>query len=72
MPTVVHFIGAEKPVTLENEYDRVNMQLGTEGKAGQFVRVIGEKRARVTIYKSGIAYIEEVNPEGAPGGVAPG
>jgi hypothetical protein len=61
MPTVVHFVGAEEPVTLEDEYDRVNLQLRTEGKAGEFVRVIGENRARVTVYKSGIAYIEDAS-----------
>jgi hypothetical protein len=66
MRTVVHFIGAEKPVTLENEYDRVNMQLGIEGKAGQFVRVTGENRARVTVYKSGIAYIEDASEPQEP------
>jgi hypothetical protein len=61
MPTVVHFVGIEEPVTLEDEYDRVNLQLGKEGKAGQFVRVIGENRASVTVYKSGIAYIEDAS-----------
>jgi hypothetical protein len=63
MPTVVHFVGAEEPITLEHDYDRVNMQLNTEGKAGQFDGVIGENRTRVMVYKSGIAYIEEVSPE---------
>jgi len=66
MPTVVHFIGEEKPVTLEDEYDRVNLRLSTEGKAGQFVRVNGENRTRVTVYKSGIAYIEETGEAGDP------
>jgi hypothetical protein len=61
MPTVVHFVGAEAPVTLEDDYDRVNLQLRTEGKAGEFVRVIGENRARVTVYKSGLAYIEDAS-----------
>jgi len=66
MPTVVHFIGEEKPVTLEDEYDRVNLRLSTEGKAGQFVRVNGENRTRVTVYKSGIAYTEETGEAGDP------
>lgn len=39
----------------------MNLQLRTEGKAGEFVRVIGENRARVTVYKSGIAYIEDAS-----------
>jgi hypothetical protein len=49
MPTVVHFVGAEAPVTLEDDYDRVNLQLRTEGKAGEFVRVIGENRDRLPV-----------------------
>jgi hypothetical protein len=63
MPTVVHFVGAEEPITLLHDYDRVNIQLNTEGKAGQFDGVIGENHTRVMVYKSGIAYIEEVSPE---------
>ena len=39
----------------------MNLQLSKEGKAGQFVRVIGENRANVTVYKSGIAYIEDAS-----------
>jgi hypothetical protein len=48
---------------LEDDYDRVNLQLRTEGKAGEFVRVIGENPARVTVYKSGIAYIEDASED---------
>lgn len=65
MPTVVHFVGAEAPVTLEDDYDRVNLQLRAEGKAGEFVR-LGESRARVTVYKSGIAYIEDASEVSEP------
>ena len=64
MPTLVHFIGVEEPVTLENEYDRVNLRLSTEGKAGEFVRVNGGNRTRVTVYKAGIAYIEDASEGG--------
>jgi hypothetical protein len=64
MPTVVHFIGEEEPVTLEDDYDRVNLRLSTEGKAGQFVRVHDENRTRVTVYKSGIAYLEHASEGG--------
>jgi hypothetical protein len=60
MPTVVHFTGDEKPITLDEEFDDVNMQLGTENQAGQFVRTLGGgSRTRVTVYRSNIAYIEE-------------
>jgi hypothetical protein len=58
MPTVVHFIGQEQIVPVEEDYDRVNAQLHTSD-GGQFVRVIGDSRSRVTIYKSAVAYIEE-------------
>jgi hypothetical protein len=58
MPTLVHFIGQEQPVPLEEDYDKVNTQLHA-GEGGQFVRAIGDNRSRVTIYKSAIAYIEE-------------
>jgi hypothetical protein len=62
MPTVVHFIGEEKPITLGDEFDRVNAQLvGSEG--GQFKTVGG---ASVTVYKSGIAYIEEARDPPEP------
>jgi hypothetical protein len=73
MPTVVHFIGNEKPITLEDGFDQVNMQLGTESKAGQFVRTLGGgSRTRVTIYESGLAYIEEATEAGPEPMVAVG
>ena len=62
MPTVVHFIGGEKPITVGDEFDRVNAQLvGSEG--GQFKTLGG---ASVTVYKSGIAYIEEAGEVEGP------
>jgi hypothetical protein len=60
MPTVVHFVGAEEPVTLEEDYDKVNGTF-TASDIGRFTRVVGDSRSRVTIYKSGIAYVEEAS-----------
>jgi hypothetical protein len=56
MPTVVHFIGVEKPVTLEESYDAVIKAL-----QGREVGLFGEDGSRVAIYKAGVAYIEEVS-----------
>jgi hypothetical protein len=64
MPTQVHFIGGEGHFTLEEDFDKVNSQLHASD-AGQFIRLVGDGRSRVTIYKSGIKYIEEAS-DGAP------
>jgi hypothetical protein len=56
MPTVVHFIGAERSVTLEESYDTV-----TKALQGREVGLFGENASRVAIYKAGVAYIEEVS-----------
>jgi hypothetical protein len=60
MPTEVHFIGGEGHFTLEEDFDQVNSQLHASD-AGLFTRLVGDGRSRVTIYKSGIAYIEEAS-----------
>ncbi len=64
MPTQVHFIGGEGHFTLEEDYDHVNGQLHA-ADSSQFTRLVGDTRSRVTIYRSGIAYIEEVGSESA-------
>jgi hypothetical protein len=56
MPTDVHFIGAEKPVRLAEDYDKVTAEFHAEREVGRFTQLVG---GRVTIYKSGVAYIEE-------------
>jgi hypothetical protein len=56
MPTIVHFVGSEKPVTLADDYAAVQSALqGRE--AGQFKQLPAHNL--VTIYKAGVAYIEE-------------
>ncbi len=57
MPTDVHFIGTEKPLRLAEDYDKVNSQL--HASDALFNRLVGDGNARVTVYKSAIAYIEE-------------
>jgi hypothetical protein len=57
MPTDVHFIGVEKPMRLAEDYDKVNSQL--HASDALFNRLVGDGNARVTVYKSAIAYIEE-------------
>jgi hypothetical protein len=57
MPTIVHFVGAEKPVTLDEDYDKVTAEFHAEREVGRFTQQGGG--GRVTIYRSGIAYIEE-------------
>ena len=59
MPTDVHFIGAEDPIRVEEDYDAVKSAL--HGSDSQFNRLTGmtENRHRVTIYKTAVAYIAE-------------
>lgn len=50
MPTVVHFVGTERTVTVENEYGVVNATLhGSD--SGQFT---GSGGGSVAIYRSGV------------------
>jgi hypothetical protein len=56
MPTLVHFIGVERPVTLQEDYDTV-----TKALQGREVGLFGKDTSRVAIYKAGVAYIEEVS-----------
>jgi hypothetical protein len=59
MPTIIHFVGAEQPLRLEEDYDKVTAQfIGDE--AGHFG---GGDRNRVTVYRSNVAYIEEISGE---------
>jgi hypothetical protein len=65
MATRVYFIGThDDPILLKDEFDRVNSQLTTSDK-GQFSRVVphqamgSSSTARVTVYRSAVAYIEE-------------
>lgn len=64
MRTVIHFIGTEEPITVEEDYDRVNAELTGAPEVGQFTRLTGDSLSRVTIYKSSIAYIEEAGVQG--------
>jgi hypothetical protein len=57
MPTHVYFIG--QSLMLEEDFDQVNQQLN-EHEAGLFTRKDGGSPVRVTIYRSGVAYIEEI------------
>jgi hypothetical protein len=57
MPTVVHTIGGET-VRLEDSFDAVSSQLGGS-ETGGFTGVLFDSDTRVTVYRSGIAYIEE-------------
>jgi len=58
MPTVIHFVGAEEPITLEDDYENVTAKFhGSDN--GQFTREYGDTRSLVTIYKAAIAYIEK-------------
>jgi hypothetical protein len=54
MATIVHFVGAEEPVRLQEKYDDVIAKFHAK-EVGYF----GEGTSRVAIYKSGIAYIQE-------------
>ena len=59
MATVVHFVGADEPVMLEDGYEKVNSTL-MANDSGQFILASG---GRVTIYKSGVAYIDEASEQ---------
>jgi hypothetical protein len=56
VPTIVHFIGTEDPVTVAEDFAAVRSAL--QGRAeGQFKRLPGDNL--VAIYKTGVAYIEQ-------------
>jgi hypothetical protein len=57
MPTHVYFIG--QSLMVEEDFDQVNQQLN-DHEAGLFTRKDGGPSTRVTIYRSGVAYIEEI------------
>jgi hypothetical protein len=56
MPAIVHFVGAEKTVTLEEDYDKVIAAF-----KGREVGLFGEGAGRVAIYKAGVAYVEDAS-----------
>jgi hypothetical protein len=58
MPTRVVFTGGQD-ISLEDDFDQVNMQLSRERGAGQFVRSRGDERGRVVVYRDNVLYIEE-------------
>ena len=57
MPTNVYFIG--QSLMLEEDFDQVNQQLN-EHEAGLFTRKDARSPVRVTVYRSAVAYIEEI------------
>lgn len=71
MPTNVHFSGDERPILIKEDYERVSEQF-SENRAGQF-NLHDRPGIRVSIYRSGVAYIEEVrsgeSAKSEPGGV---
>lgn len=56
MPAIVHFVGAEKTVTLDEDYDKV-----ISAFKGREVGLFGEGSSRVAIYKAGIAYVKDAS-----------
>ena len=66
MLTVIHFVGAEEPITLEEDYKKVTAGLHGAVDAVQFTRVHGDSHSLVTIYKSAIAYLEEQSEATGP------
>ena len=60
MPTDVHFVGAaERPIRLQEDYDKVVSQFQSNDK-GEFSGDIRGGRKRVTVFRSAIAYLAEV------------
>lgn len=58
MPTLVHFIGVEEPVRLQESYDDV---IANFHGSNLGVCYFGEEGSRVAMYKSALAYIEETS-----------
>jgi len=59
MPTHVVFAGGQE-ITLEQEFDKVNSQLGSaDPGAGLFTISHGKDSRRVTVYRDNILYIED-------------
>jgi hypothetical protein len=59
MQTKIHFVGPEKPVTLQENYDTVTAALVAPGPFHHFTLDVGGYTSRVTISKAAIAYVEE-------------
>lgn len=57
MPTNVYFMGRDKPLKLEEDYQTVSEQLQT-AHGGHFRRAHQDRRM-VTVYKAAVAYIED-------------
>jgi hypothetical protein len=63
MPTILHFIGTEETLTVDQDYGAVKSALqGRE--AAEFKRLPGD--TLVAIYKSGVAYIEDASESESP------
>lgn len=60
MPTIVHFVGAEQPVTVADDYAFVGESLKGRAEA-QFKLLAGDNW--VTVYKTGVAYIEMLSDD---------
>ena len=59
MPTDVHFVGAaERPIRLQEDYDKVVAQFQSNDK-GEFAGNIRGGRKRVTVYRAAIAYLAD-------------
>ena len=56
MSSTVHFSGGEEPCAVNEDYETVTAAL-TGNESAQFTRLGG---SRVTIYRSSVAYIEEI------------
>jgi hypothetical protein len=57
VPTNVYFMGRDKPLKLEDDYQTVNEQLQT-AHGGHFTRA-HQDRHMVTVYKAAVAYTED-------------
>lgn len=59
MPTLVQFTGGES-ITVAEDFDQVNRELD-DNDVVLFSRPVGEDRFRVVVYRSSVAYIQEVH-----------
>src|SRR4051812_12561306 len=65
MPTVIHFVGAEEAITIEEDYDEVCDRLSTSDHI-QVTRLLGHGRRQAMIYKWGIAYVQDLGGVQSP------
>jgi hypothetical protein len=57
--TTMHFNSSCEPITLADDFDDVRRTVASNRQTHDFVRVVGDKRSRVTILKASIAFVEE-------------